>query len=82
MEELGQYMTADRIRSSASGKTHVWNINDRHGGLLGTVSWFGRWRQYTFSPSSGAAVFSYDCLMEISDFLTRCGKPSGERERG
>lgn len=52
--------------ASKSSKTEIWAIKSTHNGdELGEVSWFGRWRQYTFFPLSDR-VFSHDCLQDIA----------------
>lgn len=49
-----------------AGKTGVWAVRSkRSGDVLGEIRWFGRWRQYTFSPSPGT-TFNPDCLDLIS----------------
>lgn len=68
---LGKYMHVRYLRSSPSLKTHVYAIEDRHGGTLGTVAWYPAWRQYCFSPESERCVFSPDCLQEIATLLKR-----------
>lgn len=55
-------------------KTEVWFVYaTRDDARLGTIRWFGRWRQYAFFPSGGT-TFNPDCLVAIADFcrvLTR-----------
>jgi hypothetical protein len=36
-----------------------------NGEVLGTIHWFGRWRQYVFHPTAGT-VFNPRCLDAIS----------------
>ena len=35
---------------------------------LGTIKWFGRWRQYAYFPNSDT-VYEKQCLKDISSFL-------------
>lgn len=35
---------------------------------LGTVSWFGRWRKYTFQPAANT-VYEETCMRDISQFI-------------
>jgi hypothetical protein len=35
---------------------------------LGTVEWYGTWRQYCFFPN-GNTVFNIGCLDDIKDFI-------------
>jgi len=53
---------------SKSGKTFIWQAVGRNDVVLGSVSWFGRWRRYTFQPGEDM-VFDYQCLREIASFL-------------
>ena len=61
-------------RASAGRKTEVWNVlATRDNARLGTIRWFGRWRQYAFFPAEGT-TFNADCLEAIATFcrvLTR-----------
>lgn len=57
-----------------SGKTQTWNvINKTYGTLLGIISWYSSWRQYTFIPSEGTE-YNNTCLDTITNFLTRLNK--------
>lgn len=63
-----EYLLFQWAGSSASGKTSTWTVcAQRDGALLGLVSWFGRWHQYTFHPEPGA-VFNDGCLLAIAAF--------------
>ena len=35
---------------------------------LGGITWYGRWRQYTFIPNP-ATLWSQDCLDDIAAFI-------------
>jgi hypothetical protein len=50
--------------------------------MLGFVEWYKPWRQWVFQADI-SAVFSEDCLADISDFLlqlNRRGAPSKTKE--
>ena len=49
-------------------KTEVWQVISKHGGFLGGVKWFGRWRTYSFYPEP-ETIYEDDCLMEIANFI-------------
>jgi len=50
-------------------KTSVWHCrNKRNEGILGTIEWYGPWRQYCFFPVS-TTVFNVSCLSDINDFI-------------
>lgn len=52
---------------SATRKTKVVRVvATRDGHLLGTIGWFGRWRQYAFFPRPWT-VFNPDCLLAIKN---------------
>jgi len=51
------------------GKTKRFEvISKSRGDVLGRISWYGAWRQYTFSPSTNT-IWNKDCLKDIQDFL-------------
>lgn len=52
-----------------TGKTKVWDIHAlQNDELLGSVRWFGRWRQYCFYPSR-ATIWNADCLNDVTAFI-------------
>jgi hypothetical protein len=63
-----EYISMRYVGDSSSGKTQVWRVESHHGDLLGIVRWFGRWRQYTFWPSSDT-IYSPGCLRDVAAFL-------------
>ena len=67
-DRVYEYVAMRYVGDSASGKTQVWRVETRHGDLLGVVRWFGRWRQYTFWPSS-ETLYSAGCLRDVGEFL-------------
>jgi hypothetical protein len=57
---------------SYTGKTEVWVIrNSNSGGRLGTIKWYGAWRQYCFFPEADC-VFNNGCLKDIIEFINDC----------
>lgn len=47
-------------------KTRIIEVRSKSSGdLLGTIKWFGRWRQYTFFPEP-ETTFNTDCMASIS----------------
>lgn len=66
---LGKYMAIGPVPLPPERKTREWLVFDRHGGVLGKVAWYGRWRQYTFEASAGS-VFNTGCLSDIERFLS------------
>ena len=50
-------------------KTQVWSVvSKEHYFPLGTIKWFGRWRQYAFFPEADT-VFNKDCLDDLRVFI-------------
>jgi len=52
-------------------KTQVWDVLTTSGGVrLGTIRWYGPWRQYCFMPDPDAeTVFSAGCLQDIESHI-------------
>ena len=47
--------------------TDIYDVySTRRGMKLGTIRWYGAWRQYTFAPWS-ETIYNPDCLREIAD---------------
>lgn len=66
---MAQYLEFRYQGDSASGKTQIYDvISKQHGDLLGTIAWFGRWRQYTFFPQP-KTTFNSRCLVDIHLFI-------------
>lgn len=40
----------------------------RSGDRLGTIKWFGRWRQYAFFPES-ETIYNPECLKSICEYI-------------
>ena len=64
-----QYIEIRYVRSSTSGKTHMWRVMNRSGGYpLGLIVYRPGWRQYVFEPDE-ATEYSAGCLDDISAFM-------------
>lgn len=51
-------------------KTSVFAVNSvNHGNQLGTIRWYGAWRQYVFYPDP-VTLFNPTCLKEIAEFCS------------
>jgi len=76
---MSEYLTFRMDGDTGKTKTHgVYST--LHGDKLGTVKWFGRWRQYAFFPEPGT-IWNRDCLREVADFI-EAGMLSRRKERG
>jgi len=64
------YIRFEHMGDSASGKTSEWDVLSIRRGLepLGTIRWFGRWRQYAFFPADDT-LFNPECMEAISAFI-------------
>jgi len=52
------------------GKTKVFACRNRcSGDRLGTVGWYGAWRQYVYYHDRSGIVYSAGCLRDIAEFL-------------
>jgi len=61
--EMSKYLEFRLLKQKPKTKV-IGVLSKLHGSRLGTIKWFGRWRQYTFSPESGT-VFNVECLNDI-----------------
>jgi hypothetical protein len=56
-------------------KTSIYNVvSESSGDILGTIKWYGPWRQYCFWPrqdSEDNYTWSSGCLTEIVSFLKK-----------
>ena len=61
--------------SELKPKTVVMHVvsKSRTGQILGEISWFGRWRQYSFDPEP-STTFNNGCLQDIAGVLSDLNK--------
>ena len=62
---MKKYMIFDEVIVPGL-KTKTVNIYNRS--FLGSIEWYGPWRQYCFSPRSGT-VFNKGCLEDINAYI-------------
>lgn len=63
------FLSFREIGPSVSGKTRRFAVLSKsQGAVLGTIEWYGPWRQYCFNPDE-CCVFSPGCLDDISAFI-------------
>jgi hypothetical protein len=56
-------------QTPCAGITQLWNVRSKkHGDYLGSIKWFGRWRQYAFFPLPETA-WNPECLKDICEFI-------------
>lgn len=63
------------VDTGYAGKTKRWLVeNKRAEQPIGTISWYGPWRQYCFYPLPNT-VYSAGCLGDITEF---CGRQTND----
>jgi len=69
MKTIGKYLEAYEMPNY--GKvTRAFEIINTAGQNLGTVQWYGGWRQYVFTPRHAMTIdFNHGCLTDIARFL-------------
>lgn len=64
-----------------TGKTKRFGVFAKDGrSPLGEISWFGRWRRYTFKPFAGT-VYEQQCLRDIAAFCELQTKTHKEKAK-
>ena len=51
----------------ATRKTKRWQVQMQEGTALGSVHWYGAWRQYCFFPLADT-IYERQCLRDIAQF--------------
>lgn len=71
MDSGNKWIYFSEQRPTPGRKTKVVNVRSVRGdSLLGTIKWFGRWRQYGFYPADGT-IYSDTCLDAIKSAVYR-----------
>ncbi len=70
VKNIGQYLAVQELTQRPDLKTRRWFVYNRRRQILGLVRWECPWRRYAFVPTP-QAVFSPDCLDDISAFARR-----------
>lgn len=65
--QLGKYMTAYPV---SKGRREPWAVKESCGQYIAYIEWYPPWKQYVVNAESDA-VFSYDCLVALSQFCKR-----------
>lgn len=73
MEDVkSKYIIIEEIASKTKTKRFVIRNNNSQQ-IIGTVNWYGAWRQYCFSPAY-QTIWNNDCLNIIKEFLDNLKK--------
>jgi len=70
MKTKYQYIHFEPGPDNPKTKTWFCHNNRDYGAQLGTVKWYGPWRQYCFYPRP-ATIFNKGCLEDINSFLNQ-----------
>jgi len=68
-----KYFSVEKIGSSASGKTGIYDVVTHSGSVIGRIGWYPGWRQYVLNPAEGS-FWSSGCLADIQDCLKMLNK--------
>ena len=74
-------------------KTQIWNVTSKeYNDWLGTISWFPRWRKYSFRSTAehrgehgrylSDVWFEEDCLTEIANFCKELTRKTQRKDQG
>jgi len=67
------YIHFEKSKNHPHLKTEIWYcLNNKSNSILGTIKWYGTWKQYCFLPD--LAIFNKGCLLDIIDFLNQLNK--------
>jgi hypothetical protein len=81
MQGESRYLDFVMLPAVEGRKTRVVEVRSkRSGDLLGTIKWFGRWRQYTFWPEP-ETIFNAECLTDVETALGRLNDAHRARSR-
>lgn len=62
----GKYIRFKVIKKNE--KTKVYGIFSLTDDLIGTIKWYGRWRQYSFFPDKDT-VWNEGCIKDLQNFI-------------
>jgi len=65
---LNTYVVFKEAPAPPGRRTKIWFVESLRGAVLGYISWYARWRQYTFHPDPNT-TFSAGCLHDIEQFI-------------
>lgn len=66
---MSEYEYINITETHDTGKTKRWDIRSKSfDDMLGSIFWYGNWRQYIFNPEPGT-IYSAGCLDDIRSFI-------------
>jgi hypothetical protein len=64
------YQFIRMVKMPSKGSTEIYSVvNRKYGSQLGTIKWYGPWRQYCYLTEFEDLVLSLGCLMDIGNFI-------------
>lgn len=76
---MNKWLEFREVTPPATRKTKVVLVYSKQGGyVLGTIKWFGRWRQYAFFPDNDTA-WNPNCLEAVIAEIARLTKERLDR---
>lgn len=64
---MSEYILFEEIEQKPKTKV-IAVVNKKSGFRIGTIKWYGPWRQYCLFPDD-ATIFNKDCMEYIIDFI-------------
>lgn len=61
-----EYLIFTEIKDT--GKTKQLAVGNKKGEWLGSISWYGPWRRYTYSPLT-SSTYDVNCLNDITSVI-------------
>lgn len=69
VDSTTEYLIFRTVPTEGARKTGMWAVlSRRHKNVLGTIKWYGAWRQYVFCPDPDT-IFNRGCLEDINAFM-------------
>lgn len=68
MDKRTKYLRFRELARPGRKTRYVEIISLSQGLLLGTILWYGAWRQYVFEPEPDT-VWNNDCLLDVQQVL-------------
>ena len=66
-----KWLIIEKLPRPDNRKTDIFDVYSKdQNSILGTISWWGGWRQYIFAPNPNT-IYERQCLKDISDFLNK-----------
>jgi hypothetical protein len=82
MSEHLEFNELDISKQFPKRKTKVFEVRGKSDGFfLGNIAWHRTWRQYVFTPTKEEAIWSHECLADLSAFIKNLMKEREKRKK-